>query len=355
MASTKRLYYVDVLNCIAIYFVLVLHTSQLAFLGNANDSNYITALILQTLCIPAVYIFFMNSGATLLDYRKKYSTKTFIIKRLKRVGVPFLVWSILYYFYDINHRAYPGPSMHPNPSFTDFINSFANNDINNLFWFFYSIIALYLFTPIISTLIDDHKKVLLAIVVASFVLTDLLNYLSKLSGLKLMTSYITQPLLTSNFIGYFIMGYLIKEEFFSRKEENWLIVVGSLALLLSLINDLTLRKFIVLNNIGPFLYSVALYIIVKRGIAAINNKQNYQFKIFSLLSGASLGIYILHPIFYEILDKYLFHVTPYDWPKFIQLMNNPYQIFLVPVITYVVLSILIILLKKSRFVRIILP
>lgn len=152
--------------------------------------------------------------------------------------------------------------MHPNPSFTDFINSFANNDINNLFWFFYSIIALYLFTPIISTLIDDHKKVLLAIVVASFVLTDLLNYLSKLSGLKLMTSYITQPLLTSNFTGYFIMGYLIKEEFFSRKEENWLIVVGGLALLLSLINDLTLRKFIVLNNIGPFLYSVALYIIV---------------------------------------------------------------------------------------------
>ena len=355
MVVRKRLHYIDVLNCIAICFVLFLHTSQLAFFGNARYSSYVTALILQTICAPAVYIFFMNSGATLLDYRQKYSTKTFILKRLRRVGIPFIVWSILYYIYDIIYRAFPGPLQHPHPSFTDFINAFASNNINNLFWFFYSIIALYLATPILSVLIKDHQKVLLAIVVTSFLLTDVLNYLSKLTGLKLMTSFITQPLITSNFVGYFVMGYLIKKEFFSKREENYLVIVGLCALLASIINDLTLKKFILINNIGPFLYSVALYILIKRLVEWLYDEKSYEFKIFRTLSGASLGIYILHPVFYELIDKYVFHATPNDWKNFVKLMNDPYQIFIVPVITYFVLSIVVIFIKKNHYIRVLIP
>lgn len=355
MATSKRLHYIDVLNCVAIYFVLALHTAQLAYLGSAKDSNYITTLVLQTLCGPAVYIFFMNSGATLLDYRKKYSTKTFILKRLKRVGLPFMVWSIIYYIYDVHHHAFPGPIPHPHPGFTDFINAFAGNSINNLFWFFYCIIALYLAAPILSVLVDNHQKVLFAVVGASFLLTDVLNYISKLTGLKLVTQFITQPLITSNFVGYFIIGYLIKDKFFSKKEENYLIVIGLSALLLSLINDFTLKKIAVINNIGMYLYSVALYLFIKRLVEWLHEERSYDFKIFRILSGASLGIYILHPIFYELLDKYLFHVTPADWERFLKLMNNSYQIFLVPVITYIVLSIVVILIKKNRYVRILMP
>ena len=355
MLNSKRLHYIDVLNCIAIFFVLVLHSSQLAFSGNANYSNYITALVLQSLCIPAVYIFFMNSGATLLDYRKKYSTKTFLIKRFKRVVIPFFVWSIIYYLYDIKHRAYPGPSLHPNPSITDFINSFASNNINNLFWFFYTIIALYLVAPIFSVLVDEHKKTLFAIVIANFIFIDCFTYISKLTGLKINNDYLTQPLLTSDFLGFFIIGYLIKENFFNRKGENWLIIIGMVTLMLSIINDLTLKKVHMLNNIGNFLYSIALYLLVKRIVEFLYKYKSYQFKLFGILSGVSLGIYIIHPIFYEAIYKYVFHVTPDNWPKFVQLMNNPYEIFLVPMVSYIILSIVIILLKKYKFVRMIIP
>jgi surface polysaccharide O-acyltransferase-like enzyme len=66
----KRLHYIDILNCIAIFFVLVMHSAQLAHFGTNKDSNFIATNILQSVCIPAVYIFFMNSGATLLNYRK---------------------------------------------------------------------------------------------------------------------------------------------------------------------------------------------------------------------------------------------------------------------------------------------
>lgn len=355
MSVSKRLHYIDVLNCIAIYFVLVLHTSQLAFLGSAKDSNYVTTLVLQTLCGPAVYIFFMNSGATLLTYRSKYSTKVFILKRIKRVGIPFVIWSIVYYIYDIHHYAFPGPIPHPHPGITDFINAFAGNNINNLFWFFYYIIALYLVAPILSVLIDHHKKVLFAMVVASFLLTDVLNYISKLTDLKLVTQYTSQPLITSNFVGYFIIGYLIRDKFFDTKAENYLIIVGLSALLLSLVNDLTLRKIAVINNIGMYLYSVALYLLIKRLVECLQEEGSCDFKIFRALSGASLGIYILHPIFYELLDKYLFHVTLVDRGRFLKLMNNSYQIFLVPVITYTVLSIIVIFLKKNRYIRVLIP
>ena len=71
MLNSKRLHYIDVLNCIAIFFVLVLHSSQLAFSGNTNYSNYITALVLQSLCIPAVYIFFYEFRSYFIRLSKK--------------------------------------------------------------------------------------------------------------------------------------------------------------------------------------------------------------------------------------------------------------------------------------------
>lgn len=100
----ERLHYIDFLNCLAILFVLIMHSAQLAHFGNVGYSNFKATVLLQTICIPAVCIFFMNSGATLLDYRSRDSTRTFIMKRCKRVLVPFITWTIIYYLYDVFFR-----------------------------------------------------------------------------------------------------------------------------------------------------------------------------------------------------------------------------------------------------------
>jgi surface polysaccharide O-acyltransferase-like enzyme len=349
--KNKRLHYIDVLNCIAIIFVLLLHSAQLAHFGNSKYANFMLTEIMQCLFIPAVYIFFMNSGATLLDYREKYSTQTFYKKRIKRVLVPFLFWSFFYYFFNSHFHSFPGPTFNNNLGIRNFIFEFLNNDINNLFWFFYSIIALYVITPVFSVLIRDHKKVLSWVVILYFVFTDLLEYLSKLLSINFLTKFIDQPLISSSFLGYFLIGYLIKENYISVRNENLLILGGLFCLLLNIINILTSMKYSFLNNIGPFLYSVSIYLIIKR---IVTNKQR-DYKISRWLAGSSLGIYILHPIFYAFFDKIFFKAGSGDWNKYLTVLNNPIHILLMPFVVYFIIAIPLHYLKKFNLVRILIP
>ncbi|MDM8265278.1 acyltransferase [Limosilactobacillus vaginalis] len=352
----ERIHYIDVLNCLAIFFVLVLHSSQLAHFGNDRYSNFLATRLLQTICIPAVYIFFMNSGATLLDYRDRQNTQNFIKKRSKRVLIPFLVWTVIYYLYDTffnKYGAFPGPIFHFHPSVRDFILSFVNNDINNTFWFFYEIIALYIATPIFSILTHKNKKILLYIVIGYFIFNDGIFYLQGLIHLNLDTRFIAQPLISSSHLGYFILGYLIRINYLPKRVENILIYIGLGSLLLSIIDVLTNGKFNYLNNIGPFLYSVALYLLIKRGTTHISNRS--MLNIFMKLSGATLGIYILHPLAYALFDKIVYGVVVANWNLYLPVLNNPVHIYLLPIVTYFILGIVVLALKKIKITKYILP
>ena len=48
------------------------------YLHEAGDAEWLIDVVYQSLCIFAVPVFFMISGANLLGYRKKYDTKTFL-------------------------------------------------------------------------------------------------------------------------------------------------------------------------------------------------------------------------------------------------------------------------------------
>lgn len=348
----KRIHYIDVLNCIAILFVLLLHSAQLAHFGTIKDSNFILTGVMQCLFIPAVYIFFMNSGATLLNYRYKYSTKEFFIKRIKRVLIPFILWSVFYYFFNSRFHSFPGPIFQGNLSFKGFASAFLNNNIDNLFWFFYSIIALYLVAPVFSGLAQKHQKTLFGVVVVYFIFTDFSNYLVKLTGINFLTKFINQPLLSSSFLGYFLIGYLIKINYFSKKEENIIIYLGLVCLLLNILNTITNSKYVFLGNIGPFLYSVGFYLLIKRLVV---ERSDSDYKLAKWLSGSSLGIYILHPVFYAVFDKIVFGTSSANWSEYLTTLNNPIHILLMPFVVYVVIAIPLHYLKKLNFIRFIIP
>lgn len=349
----RRFYYIDILNCMATFFVLLMHAAQLAHFGDKTNSYFLATNLVQTICIPAVYIFFMNSGATLLDYRESKTTKSFFIHRFKRVVVPFAFWTLLYYIYDTRYTAFPGPSFHSHPGIHDFIYAFSHNQINNIFWFFYAIIALYLATPIFSTLIHEHKALLASVVVIWFVFNDGISYVEGLTHLSLYTEYINQPLLASSYLGYFIAGYLIRINYFSHKTENILILVGVLTLLMGIINTLIQGKLALFRNIGPFFYSVAIVLLIKRLGNQI--KSESVLHCFTVLSGASLGIYILHPLFYAVCDKLVFHASVKGWDQYLRVLNNPIHIFVLPIFAYIVMATAILILKRSKIVRTILP
>ncbi|WP_395319469.1 acyltransferase [Fructilactobacillus frigidiflavus] len=337
----KRLTYIDVINIVAIYAVLMLHSSQYQLPNNVVVKNG----LIQAIFIPAVYLFFMNSGATLIGYLKKYPTKVFFIKRFKRVLIPLIFWSIAWYLFDTNFYAFPGPIPHPHPSISDFLISFANNNIFNIFWFFYAIMLLYLTTPILAYLADKYQNVLFYIVCLNFLGNYCFNFLvslTKYAPLMPQTALQVNPFI-STFIGFFIMGYLIKVNYFNQRQLTYLKIAGLVSFIVLVLAAVFKLKQDLINSPFLFLYCVGIYIFLKQLTETHQFFTTHQASL-AKLSSVSLGIYILHPLFF-LWFKLLIPVAP----------NGFVYIWLMPLVTYLICGTIVYLMKKVKLLKIIMP
>ncbi|WP_432645875.1 acyltransferase family protein [Mediterraneibacter gnavus] len=54
--------------------------------------EWILSLFIEKVCFFAVPVFFMITGATLIDYPKRYNLKTYVKKRINKTVIPWLAW-----------------------------------------------------------------------------------------------------------------------------------------------------------------------------------------------------------------------------------------------------------------------
>ena len=66
----KRVLYFDILNIVACFCVIWLHCNGIVH-KFSQDRAWATSLIVETIAYWAVPVFFMLTGATLMNYRKK--------------------------------------------------------------------------------------------------------------------------------------------------------------------------------------------------------------------------------------------------------------------------------------------
>lgn len=77
----KRILYFDILNILACFGVVCLHQNGIVHWYDIHTAPFKQSLIFEVGFFWAVPIFFMLSGATLFDYRSRYSTKEFLLRR----------------------------------------------------------------------------------------------------------------------------------------------------------------------------------------------------------------------------------------------------------------------------------
>ena len=100
MKINNRVIYYDILNIIAIIAVIAMHCNGIVH-GNPYTRAWNTSLVVECICYFAVPLFCMLPGATLMNYRKKYDTKTFFKKRFLKVLIPFIFWAIIMFIWKI--------------------------------------------------------------------------------------------------------------------------------------------------------------------------------------------------------------------------------------------------------------
>lgn len=150
--SSNRKSYFDLLNIICCLAVIVMHHNEIVHYADHSSPEWIGSNIANTICIFAVPVFFMLSGATLIGYKGRYDTKTYYIRRIKRTVIPFIFWSIIWFLFCVFIQ-----EKNDFLSIRGFIDGLINTKFTPVYWFFYPLFALYLVIPLF-TYIDADKE-----------------------------------------------------------------------------------------------------------------------------------------------------------------------------------------------------
>ena len=293
---TSDLFYITALNVIAAISVVGLHTNG-CFWEFSKERWWFTANIIESVLYFAVPVFFMITGATLLDYTKRCNTKTFFIRRLKKTVIPFVFWSLvallfrIYFFKDVSWNVI-------NVGYI--VDGVLNTKFNSLYWFFPPLFGLYLSVPLFACLEESKKIVVLKYLAGScFLLNCLIPFL--LTVFKIKIHFPISIAVGSGYLLYLLLGYLFNRLDFSKKEKGIIYLLAFLGLLLHICGTYFLSMeagkiigtYKGYNNVPCILYSLGIFLFVKENVHWIDTvsirggtrtiKRLYIFHIFVAL------------------------------------------------------------------------
>ena len=228
--TQRRWVFVDVLNVVACLAVILLHVSLNAF-SPEPSRTWVEAVAFQAVGIFAVPVYFMISGMNLLGYQRRYSTRTFFRKRLWRVGKALVLASLVcYLLFGLFPSAFGTQAVADSFGPVDFVKRFLADDINSFYWFLYSIIYLYMITPLLSLAADD-KRLMQYLIVVDFAIAWGVPLLERLGvAERYLESLLHWPLYMSQDMLYFLLGYyLIHHVEWRVPAWVWLLVAGAAA------------------------------------------------------------------------------------------------------------------------------
>lgn len=339
-AKTRVLYY-DVLNICATLGVVFLHCNGIAH-TYSNTPAWYQALFVEVFLYWPVPIFFMLSGATLMGYRKRYTTAEFFKKRFLRTAIPFVVWSLIV-----------AATKKINPleiGVREFVSRILDTSIENVYWFFIPLFAAYLAMPALS-LLKDHRKTLWYLAGASFVLTSLLPPLFRYVGLR-WNSGLYVPVVGSYLI-FVILGYLFSTQELRRWQRIVIYILGlfgaglryGMTILLSVRDGVLNRTFFSYTEYYSVFLAVAVFVFFKhlKPIRWLQQKPRAA-KVIATLSGCSFGVYLMH----KILMRYLQGILPEE------LLGFEWRLF-APFVIYAAAVLITFLLKKIPVLKHIVP
>ena len=336
----KRMIYLDVLNILAILAVIMLHHNGIVH-TYSNTRAWKTSLIVETIFYWAVPIFLMITGATLMNYREKYDTKTFFKKRIFKVVIPFIFWAVIMLLWKVSI----GQLVINNFSVKEILNIFFNNKEETTYYYVFLIIGIYLTLPLISVLSEErYKGVLWYTVISFFVFNSFIPVICSFLGISYNNNLTIQ---IGSYLFFVILGYLLSNEDFTKKKRIIIYILGILSVLfryiityyLSIKSNELVRTFFGYTQFHSILLATAVFIFVKNinWDKLLNDKlKNILFKI----SSCSFAIYLIHKIimYYELSVLNL-KVNSWQWRT------------IGAILTYFICLTIVYILKKIPIVK----
>lgn len=306
-----RKVYIDVLTVISALAVVFLHANG-CFWRYSTEEYWFSANVIESLFYFAVPVFFMISGATLIDYRERYNTIVYIRKRVSKTLIPFLIWSVLGILYMKSIGSFHWNEV----NIKWIINSIFNTGQIPIYWFFISLYAIYMVIPFIAKIPkDSRKRIFLYMIIGMLILNAALPLLFKVTGLT-YNDNIKIPVKTICiyvFIGYYIDNYKIKGAY--RYGIYLLSILGLImhiagTWILSTKSGCIIHTYKGYENLPCILYSSGIFLFFKQ--------LDYRTAIMKILDkfctpfyGTTLGIYLIHWYLLDQIIRNIKFLTPF--------------------------------------------
>lgn len=329
----QHLRWVDLVRAIGAFLVVLAHVQ---FQGPGPGWVELFYFVLSRIAVP---MFFMASGYLLLGKAEPYPV--FFRKRALKVLVPFLAWSVIYMLWKQEYFGEPFSLK----VVAGYVVKILRGPRENHLWFFYALIGLYLFTPILRVFVARASRGDLLYFCGLWLLvTPVLYTLQEFTPLR----FGFELYLVAGYTGYFMIGYLVGKLSFSRRHLYaltilfWLVCLASVAVIyLTGGSTQYFGDYISLNIV--FL-SVAAFILLRA--ADISDRWAALIRPFSR---ASFGIYLIHVIVLVEAGK-----LPLIGPLYTS-GSALYMIPLIGLLAYLISFLAVLILQKIPLVRYTVP
>ena len=357
----SNIVYISVMNVIAAVSVVILH-ANVSFWLDRSKPYWATANVIESVFYFAVPVFFMLSGATLIDYQERYSTKEFFKKRVKKALIPFLAWSVVGLLWA--HRKVLWAMLVGQPNnglkwtFLSVTDGIVNTKFRDIYWFFIPLFCIYLIIPLFAS-VNKEKRVKVftyicaVALVINFVIPFGLSLLKRYAQIDFGWTY--KIYVGFEYLYFVLVGYVIHKREIKLKFRLIIYALALVGLLTHILgtyfetkadpNGYVVSFYKGYYNLPCVLYSTGIFLLVKQLAGRIKSQK--AIKAFGFLQGYTFPIYLIHRYFLDVFEENL---------RLVKLERASLLYVLLATVLALILSILTtMLLRKIPVLRHIVP
>ena len=293
--APARQYWIDIMRTFACICVITLHSPLSEELGGEP----LAPACFFYLRSGASVLFFMISGALIFDKPRRLIP--FMKTRLLHIGVPAVIWELLALARNIYIHDYTSTGIVIGTLTMPFIDVARNE-----YWFIYTLMGIYLITPMLSTWLNSCSRRECEILLGLWGLTLCIPYaaillpqLNKASELNGMLYYFT------GYAGYAVLGFYLRRHVSITKITPAMVIAVLLIITVTwLLSEYVPSVHTVLlsrTNICTALMAATYFLLIKS--ISVPERTG---KIFYNFANHSFGIYLVH---YLVISELLWPVT----------------------------------------------
>jgi len=304
----ERVLFFDLLRCVAAVAVIAIHVlaPYRDELGQIPFGEWATAVGVNSVSRWAVPVFILITGALMLSDKRPFDAKYYVKRRLGKVLVPFLVWS-LFYAYLSGWSINGFDALEAKQVLADSATDATYYHLG----FFYYFIPLYFVIPFFQFVLRQYGDSSLYAFVLIWLATTLL-FLFDIDGVWSNELWL--------YSGYLPLGYLLYRRVpLTKGYVAIFALLGSVALFTTaymVITDsvaaqeYTVGRWLSYKTLNVVLAASMIFMLCRYFGEGLSQKSN---QVIGFISKNSLGIYILHPIFLWPMKEFGWHQGHPAW------------------------------------------